>query len=61
MDFGPNFFGITVLADVTPDTLVCKLETFGPMAALMSFDTEEQAIALANDTDLVPGWILFQP
>ncbi|TLD15246.1 hypothetical protein PspLS_10677 [Pyricularia sp. CBS 133598] len=51
-DLGPNFFGITVLSDVTPEMLICKEETFGPVAAFMAFDTEEQAIDLANDADV---------
>ncbi|MCL2524857.1 MAG: NAD-dependent succinate-semialdehyde dehydrogenase [Betaproteobacteria bacterium] len=48
---GGNFFQPTVLADVSPDMLLAREETFGPLAPLFRFDTEEQAIALANDTE----------
>ena len=41
----------TVLDHVTPDMLVVKEETFGPVAAVMKFRTEEEVIAAANDTD----------
>ncbi|MDR0777271.1 MAG: NAD-dependent succinate-semialdehyde dehydrogenase [Azonexus sp.] len=48
---GGNFFQPTVLADVSSDMLVAREETFGPLAPLFRFDTEEQAIAMANDTE----------
>ncbi|MGO3029089.1 NAD-dependent succinate-semialdehyde dehydrogenase [Pseudomonas helleri] len=48
---GGNFYEPTVLGDVTPDMLVARDETFGPLAPIFRFDTEEQAIALANDTE----------
>lgn len=51
-DIGPNFFGITVLADMKPGMKICWEETFGPVAALFKFETEEEAIALANDSDV---------
>ena len=41
----------TVLADVTPDMRIYREETFGPVATITSYDTQEQAIAMANDTD----------
>lgn len=44
------FFEPTVLLDVTPDMLIAREETFGPIAPLFSFATEEEAVALANDT-----------
>ncbi|MCW5205661.1 NAD-dependent succinate-semialdehyde dehydrogenase [Desulfobulbus sp. F5] len=44
------FFEPTVLLDVTPDMLIAHEETFGPIAPLFSFSTEEEAVALANDT-----------
>jgi len=47
---GGTFFQPTVLADVTPRMRVMREETFGPVAAISSFDTEESAVALANDT-----------
>jgi succinate-semialdehyde dehydrogenase/glutarate-semialdehyde dehydrogenase len=46
-----NFYAPTVLADVPPDALVTSEETFGPLAALIKFETEEEVIKLANDTD----------
>ena len=47
---GGRFFEPTVLADVKTDALIASEETFGPVAPLFRFDTEEQAIAMANDT-----------
>jgi succinate-semialdehyde dehydrogenase/glutarate-semialdehyde dehydrogenase len=44
------FFQPTILTGVTADMLVCREETFGPVAGIMAFDTEAQAIALANDS-----------
>ena len=40
----------TVFADATPDMTIMREEIFGPVMAMMPFDTEEEAIALANDT-----------
>jgi succinate-semialdehyde dehydrogenase/glutarate-semialdehyde dehydrogenase len=48
---GQTFFEPTVLAGVTPQMKVAKEETFGPLAPLFSFDTDEQAIQMANDTE----------
>ncbi|MHA3082895.1 NAD-dependent succinate-semialdehyde dehydrogenase [Acinetobacter sp. ANC 5383] len=48
---GYSFFEPTVLADVTPEMLVAKDETFGPLAPVFKFETEQQAIAMANDTE----------
>ncbi|GMQ55362.1 NAD-dependent succinate-semialdehyde dehydrogenase [Halopseudomonas aestusnigri] len=45
-----NYVEPVLVTGVTPDMQVCADETFGPLAAVMRFDTEEQAIALANDT-----------
>ncbi|OZI21653.1 succinate-semialdehyde dehydrogenase (NADP(+)) [Bordetella genomosp. 7] len=47
---GGLFFQPTVLLDVTPRMRICHEETFGPVAPLMAFDTEEEALALANDS-----------
>lgn len=41
----------TVLADVTHDMLVMREETFGPIMPVMAFDSEQDAVALANDTE----------
>lgn len=48
---GGLFFQPTVLTEVTDTMLIAHQETFGPVAPLMRFQTEEQAIALANQTD----------
>lgn len=48
---GGNFFQPTVLADVTSQMQVAREETFGPLAPLFRFETEEQALAMANDTE----------
>jgi len=48
---GHGFFEPTVLADVTPAMRVAREETFGPMAPLFRFKTDEEAVALANDTE----------
>ncbi|MBU0791761.1 MAG: aldehyde dehydrogenase family protein [Gammaproteobacteria bacterium] len=47
---GPLFFQPTLLTDMTPDMLVKQDETFGPVAGLFRFKTEEEVIAQANDT-----------
>jgi len=48
---GQTFFEPTVLADVTPQMKVAKEETFGPLAPLFRFQSDEQAIEMANDTE----------
>jgi succinate-semialdehyde dehydrogenase / glutarate-semialdehyde dehydrogenase len=48
---GHSFFEPTIVADVTPGMKVSKEETFGPLAPLFRFETEEQAVAMANDTE----------
>lgn len=48
---GGYFFEPTVLANVTPEMKIAREETFGPVAPLFRFDSEEQAIAMANDTE----------
>lgn len=48
---GGNFFEPTVLGGVTSKMLVAKDETFGPLAPLFRFETEAEAIAMANDTE----------
>lgn len=48
---GHTFFEPTVIADATPSMRIAREETFGPVAALFRFGSEEDAIALANDTD----------
>ena len=48
---GGNFFQPTILRDVTSEMAVAREETFGPVAPLFRFTTEEEAIAMANDTE----------
>ncbi|MEU1342046.1 aldehyde dehydrogenase family protein [Streptomyces sp. NPDC005827] len=49
---GPGWFvRPTVFTEVTPDMRIAREEIFGPVAAVLPFDTEEEAIALANDSD----------
>ncbi|MCD7059384.1 NAD-dependent succinate-semialdehyde dehydrogenase [Pelagibacterium xiamenense] len=48
---GPLFFEPTVLADVPDNALIMNEETFGPVAALCAFDTEEEALSRANATE----------
>jgi succinate-semialdehyde dehydrogenase/glutarate-semialdehyde dehydrogenase len=48
---GGNFFEPTLLRDVTTDMAVAREETFGPVAPLFKFKTEEEAIAMANNTE----------
>ncbi|KIK67577.1 hypothetical protein GYMLUDRAFT_36313 [Collybiopsis luxurians FD-317 M1] len=47
-----NFFQPTVLSDVASDALINNEETFGPLAALVKFDTEEEVIKMANGIDV---------
>jgi succinate-semialdehyde dehydrogenase/glutarate-semialdehyde dehydrogenase len=48
---GGTYFEPTVLVDVTPEMAVAKEETFGPVAPLFSFHTEQEAVHMANDTE----------
>jgi len=48
---GGSFFEPTVMADVTPDMAVAREETFGPVAPLFRFRTEDEAVRLANATE----------
>jgi len=48
---GGSFFEPTILADVTPEMLVAREETFGPLAPVFRFDSDEEAIKMANDTE----------
>ncbi|MDR7085342.1 acyl-CoA reductase-like NAD-dependent aldehyde dehydrogenase [Aeromicrobium panaciterrae] len=50
-DLGPAFFEPTILEGVTKDMLAGATETFGPVVGLYRFKTEDEGIALANDTD----------
>ena len=48
---GPNFYAPTVLADVTHQMQIMRQETFGPVLPIMPFDTDEEAVRLANDSE----------
>jgi len=50
-DLGPAFFEPTILEGVTKDMLCGVTETFGPVVALHSYGTLDEAVALANDTE----------
>lgn len=45
-----HFYAATVLADVTPDMLIYREETFGPVAAVVPFEDGDDVLAMANDT-----------
>ncbi len=48
---GGTYFEPTILADVRPDMLVAREETFGPVAPLFRFRDDDEAIAMANQTE----------
>jgi succinate-semialdehyde dehydrogenase / glutarate-semialdehyde dehydrogenase len=48
---GPNFYPPTIITGASSNSLFMTQETFGPLAFLVPFDTEEQVIALANNTN----------
>jgi succinate-semialdehyde dehydrogenase/glutarate-semialdehyde dehydrogenase len=48
---GGSFFEPTVIADATPDMMFMKEEIFGPVAPVFRFETEEEGVKLANDTE----------
>ena len=50
-DLGPAFYEPTILEGVTKDMLAGSTETFGPVVGLYRFHSEDEGIALANDTD----------
>ncbi len=49
---GPCYYPPTVLTNVTNEMDVARQEVFGPVASLISFETEQQAIEIANDTNV---------
>ena len=52
---GGTFFEATVLTDVTTDMVITKDETFGPVAPLYRFKTDDETIKMANDTPTLPS------
>ncbi|OUM55874.1 hypothetical protein BVG19_g5486 [[Candida] boidinii] len=60
-ELGPFFHELTVLGDVTQDMKIAHEETFGPIAPLIKFSTDEQVIEMANDTDVgLAGYFFSQ-
>lgn len=51
LDLGPNFYAPTILAGVTHDMRIMREETFGPVLPVMPFDTDDEAVHLANDSE----------
>jgi len=58
-ELGGTWFEPTVLINASEDMLCAKQETFGPMAPLFSFESEEQVIAQANNTEFGLAAYLF--
>jgi acyl-CoA reductase-like NAD-dependent aldehyde dehydrogenase len=50
-ELGPNFYAPTLLADVTHEMRIMREETFGPALPIAAFDTDDDAVALANDSE----------
>ena len=50
-ELGGNFFEPTIVADITGDMRLAHEEIFGPVAPLFRFETEEEAVQIANDTE----------
>ncbi len=50
-ELGGSFFQPTLMVDVSSQMMLAHEETFGPVAPLFRFETEEQAIDMANDTE----------
>jgi succinate-semialdehyde dehydrogenase/glutarate-semialdehyde dehydrogenase len=48
---GGTFFEPTILTHVTPQMMVAREETFGPVAPVFAFETEQDAVRMANDTE----------
>lgn len=48
---GSHFFQPTILTNVTPDMSVARNEIFGPVSPIISFENEDEVIAMANDTE----------
>ncbi|MFG2806659.1 NAD-dependent succinate-semialdehyde dehydrogenase [Streptomyces massasporeus] len=57
---GPgSFYPPTVLTGITPDAAIIDTEVFGPVAAILTFDTEDEAVTAANDTEFGLAAYLF--
>jgi acyl-CoA reductase-like NAD-dependent aldehyde dehydrogenase len=53
------FYEVTVLTNIKPDMRVWKEEVFGPVLPVVTFETEEEAVKLANDTEYGLGAYVF--
>jgi len=51
LELGPNFYAPTVVADVTHEMRIMREETFGPVLPIMQFESDDEAIRLANDSE----------
>ncbi|KDN69695.1 putative succinate-semialdehyde dehydrogenase [Colletotrichum sublineola] len=51
-DLGPNFFEPTIVSNLSPTARILHEEIFGPVAPILSFDTEEEAVDAANQCDV---------
>src|SRR5256712_9974666 len=51
LDLGANFYALTVLADGNHEMRIMREETFGPVLPIMAFDTDDEAVRLANDSE----------
>jgi acyl-CoA reductase-like NAD-dependent aldehyde dehydrogenase len=49
-DLGGLFYAPTIVADVTNDAMICQEEVFGPVLSILKFGSEDEAVALANDS-----------
>src|SRR5208282_1721146 len=50
-DLGPNFYAPTLITALTPAMSLMREETFGPVLPVIPFETDEEAIQLANNSD----------
>jgi succinate-semialdehyde dehydrogenase/glutarate-semialdehyde dehydrogenase len=50
-ELGPNFYAPTVLTNVNHEMLIMRDETFGPVLPIMPFDSDDEAVRLANDSE----------
>jgi acyl-CoA reductase-like NAD-dependent aldehyde dehydrogenase len=51
VNLGANFYAPTILADVTQDMRIMREETFGPVLSVAPFDSDDEALRLANDSE----------
>jgi succinate-semialdehyde dehydrogenase/glutarate-semialdehyde dehydrogenase len=51
-DLGPNYFQPTVITGMKTSMKIMSEETFGPVAGIFPFDTEEEVVRMANDADV---------